>query len=148
MAEVAVSLCGFGGEVSKSSSVDQGRTMRQSVLFWLVALTQPVDSLRHRVALRQPVVTSHVLRTTLPRNSRSAVVLCEAPKEPEEPAAEPVTLQERLRLFWRLAVPYFEQAEGAKLNFGLMLLLVLLNSSSEPSGIQTRSLPPFRLAES
>ena len=38
------------------------------------------------------------------------------------------TLQERVRLFWRLAVPYFEQADGAKLNFGLMLLLVLVNS--------------------
>ena len=38
-------------------------------------------------------------------------------------------MQERVRLFWRLAIPYFEQAEGAKLNFGLMLLLVLVNSS-------------------
>ena len=45
---------------------------------------------------------------------------------PEAPAA--VSVQERLRLFWRLAVPYFENAEGAKLNFGLMLLLVLINS--------------------
>ena len=43
-------------------------------------------------------------------------------------AAAPVTVQERLRLFWRLALPYFQQAEGAKLNFGLMLLLVLMNS--------------------
>ena len=42
--------------------------------------------------------------------------------------AAPVTVQERLRLFWRLALPYFQQAEGAKLNFGLMLLLVLMNS--------------------
>ena len=37
-------------------------------------------------------------------------------------------LQERLRLFWRLAVPYFEQADGAKLNFALMLGLVIVNS--------------------
>jgi hypothetical protein len=61
---------------------------------------------------------------------RAPTAVCVAP--PEEPApqqAEPVTLQERVRLFWRLAVPYFEQAEGAKLNFGLMLLLVLINSS-------------------
>ena len=42
--------------------------------------------------------------------------------------AAPVTVQERVRLFWRLALPYFQQAEGAKLNFGLMLLLVLMNS--------------------
>merc|ERR1719235_384098 len=43
-------------------------------------------------------------------------------------ASSSVSVQERLQLFWRLAVPYFEQAEGAKLNFGLMLGLVLLNS--------------------
>ena len=29
-------------------------------------------------------------------------------------AAPPTTLRERLRLFWRLAVPYFEEADGAK----------------------------------
>ena len=55
----------------------------------------------------------------------AAVVLDEA----NTPAAiTNATLQERVRLFWRLAVPYFEQADGAKLNFGLMLLLVLVNS--------------------
>ena len=37
-------------------------------------------------------------------------------------------LQERLRLFGRLAVPYYEQADGAKLDFGLMIVLVLLKS--------------------
>ena len=50
-------------------------------------------------------------------------------QEANTPAAiTNATLQERVRLFWRLAVPYFEQADGAKLNFGLMLLLVLVNS--------------------
>ena len=48
-------------------------------------------------------------------------------EEHAAPARED-TVQERLRLFWRLAVPYFLNAEGAKLNFGLMLLLVLINS--------------------
>ena len=48
-------------------------------------------------------------------------------EEHAAPARED-TVQERLRLFWRLAVPYFENAEGAKLNFGLMLLLVLIFS--------------------
>ena len=43
-------------------------------------------------------------------------------------ASSSVSVQERLQLFWRLAVPYFDQAEGAKLNFGLMFLLVLVNS--------------------
>ena len=43
-------------------------------------------------------------------------------------AAPPTTLRERLRLFWRLAVPYFEEADGAKLNFGLLLLLVVIDA--------------------
>ena len=38
------------------------------------------------------------------------------------------TIQERLDLFRRLAVPYFQQAEGAKLQFGLLLILVLCQS--------------------
>ena len=42
--------------------------------------------------------------------------------------AEPIDVQERLRLFQRLAQPYFEQADGAKLQFGLLLLLVLLDA--------------------
>jgi len=54
-------------------------------------------------------------------------VATERREEHAAPARED-TVQERLRLFWRLAVPYFENAEGAKLNFGLMLLLVLINS--------------------
>ena len=44
-----------------------------------------------------------------------------------EPTEMP-SVQERLRLFQRLAVPYFEQADGAKLQFGLLLLLVLLDA--------------------
>ena len=60
---------------------------------------------------------------------RAAVTMCAAPNEPSAiNATAPITVRERLRLFWRLAVPYFENAEGAKLNFGLMLLLVLINS--------------------
>ncbi|KAL1504495.1 hypothetical protein AB1Y20_010900 [Prymnesium parvum] len=51
-----------------------------------------------------------------------ALALAERPEEKD-------SLQARVRLFWRLAVPYFEEAEGAKLNFGLMLLLVLVKSS-------------------
>ena len=39
-----------------------------------------------------------------------------------------VPLKEQLRLFRRLAVPYFEQAEGAKLQFALLLLLVLIDA--------------------
>merc|ERR1740116_422951 len=40
------------------------------------------------------------------------------------------TVQERLRLFWKLAVPYFQEAEGAKLNFGFLLALVLAQSAT------------------
>lgn len=39
------------------------------------------------------------------------------------------TVQERLALFWRLAIPYFRDAEGAKVQFGLLLALVLAQSS-------------------
>eukprot|EP00962_Isochrysis_galbana_P000245 scaffold74_cov102-Isochrysis_galbana.AAC.2 len=35
---------------------------------------------------------------------------------------------EQLQLFWRLAVPYFKQEEGAKIGFVLLLGLTLLNS--------------------
>jgi len=56
--------------------------------------------------------------------------MVEAPKETEPLDAPPaVTVQERLRLFYRLAVPYFTSSEGAKLNAALMLALVLINSS-------------------
>ena len=40
----------------------------------------------------------------------------------------PASVQEQLRIFWRLAVPYFKTAEGAKLNAFLMLCLVLINN--------------------
>ena len=43
-------------------------------------------------------------------------------------SGEQPQLQERLRLFQRLAVPYFERADGAKENFALLLLLVLIKS--------------------
>ena len=37
-------------------------------------------------------------------------------------------LRERLQLFRRLAVPYFEQADGARLDFALLLLLVIADA--------------------
>mmetsp|Transcript_20801 Transcript_20801/g.62067 ORF Transcript_20801/g.62067 Transcript_20801/m.62067 type:complete len:667 (+) Transcript_20801:183-2183(+) len=39
-----------------------------------------------------------------------------------------LSLEERFRLFRRLAAPYFRDAEGAKLQFGLLLVLVLCQS--------------------
>ena len=48
-------------------------------------------------------------------------------QEPE-PEPQPITLRERLRLFRRLAVPYFEQVDGARLDFALLLLLVLADA--------------------
>ena len=86
-----------------------------------------------RVAPGPPGAQSRGVRATgaadapcLP--SRAAVLLSAATPDGPEVDAPSVSLKERLRLFWRLAVPYFEQAEGAKLNFGLMLLLVLINA--------------------
>merc|ERR1740117_397313 len=113
-----------------------------SPFFRLVALValvlQPTDSLRSVLPLaklKTAAALPAVRHLPPPRSCASAatcrrhaaVLLSEDPAEATPP--EPITLQERLRLFWRLAVPYFEQAEGAKLNFGLMLLLVLCNSS-------------------
>jgi hypothetical protein len=45
------------------------------------------------------------------------------PSAPPSPA-----WTEQLQLFWRLAVPYFKQEDGAKLGFVLLLGLTLLNS--------------------
>merc|ERR1740117_738132 len=113
-----------------------------SPFFRLVALValvlQPTDSLRSVLPLaklKTAAALPAVRHLPPPRSCASAatcrrhaaVLLSEDPAEATPP--DPITLQERLRLFWRLAVPYFEQAEGAKLNFGLMLLLVLCNSS-------------------
>eukprot|EP00908_Phaeocystis_cordata_P005314 Transcript_15792.p2 GENE.Transcript_15792~~Transcript_15792.p2 ORF type:complete len:244 (-),score=98.18 Transcript_15792:468-1130(-) len=90
----------------------------------------PVDGLHSSIAPvgRATPLASFGPLHAVPLRPRAAVVLSEKPADPEEEAKPSVTLRERLRLFWRLAVPYFKQAEGAKLNFGLMLLLVLINS--------------------
>ena len=67
--------------------------------------------------IRQP---SLLLGERMPR-------CCHVLASEKNEAAAP-TLRERLRLFQRLALPYFEQAEGAKFNFGLLLLLVLVDA--------------------
>jgi ABC-type uncharacterized transport system fused permease/ATPase subunit len=56
-------------------------------------------------------------------------MVMEAPRDEEAAPAPRMTVRERLRLFWRLAVPYFREAEGAKLNFGLLLALVLVDAA-------------------
>jgi len=106
-----------------------------------LVLLQPTNSLRSALPLAKlKTAAAPPALHTVPLPPRSgcaaatcrrhaAVLLSEGATEVEAAPAEPITLQERLRLFWRLAVPYFQQAEGAKLNFGLMLLLVLMNSS-------------------
>ena len=101
------------------------------LLAGLVLLLAPLDAI---AIVHTPHTTNLAARAKFavaPRHAaaaaprHAAVVLDEA----NAPAAiTNATLQERVRLFWRLAVPYFEQADGAKLNFGLMLLLVLVNS--------------------
>ena len=106
-----------------------------------LVLLQPTNSLRSALPfakLRTAAAPPALHNLPLPLCSgcaaatyrrHAAVLLSEDATEAEAAPAEPITLQERVRLFWRLAVPYFQQAEGAKLNFGLMLLLVLMNSS-------------------
>ena len=60
--------------------------------------------------------------------SRGVVVALETVDASDDKRPQPITLRERLSLFWRLAVPYFEQVEGARLDFGLLLLLVVADA--------------------
>ena len=100
----------------------------------LVLLLRPTDGLA--VARGPPAVAFAARHANLaaaaPRIAaavpRHGAVLLQEDSTASTAAITNATLQERVRLFWRLAVPYFEQADGAKLNFGLMLLLVLVNS--------------------
>mmetsp|Transcript_20799 Transcript_20799/g.62053 ORF Transcript_20799/g.62053 Transcript_20799/m.62053 type:complete len:644 (+) Transcript_20799:183-2114(+) len=65
-----------------------------------------------------------------------------------------LSLEERFRLFRRLAAPYFRDAEGAKLQFGLLLVLVLCQSGVSVifsyvgrdfySALSAKDLPGFR----
>ena len=125
--------------------------MRSRVLLLVLGLLSPVDGLRHAFSVAATFPRCSSNGATFPRRSSNAhgavvattpchfhrraaaVVLSEASTDDDvvggEVVEEPVTFQERLRLFRRLALPYFQQAEGAKLNFGLMLLLVLINSA-------------------
>jgi len=98
--------------------------MRAASLALLLLAARPGDGLR--AAPASPRLPS-LHRAAPPRVA--AVVLSEEPPSEAEEATEQVTLQQRLQLFQRLAVPYFQKAEGAKLNAGLMLLLVLTNSA-------------------
>ena len=69
-------------------------------------------------------------RLVTPRSAGVVVALSSDASDAQEPEPEPqpITLRERLRLFRRLAVPYFEQADGARLDFALLLLLVLADA--------------------
>ena len=117
------------------------RSPRVAVIGLVVlVLLQPTSSLRSALPLAKlRTAAAPTALHTLPVSPRScaaaacrrhaAVLLSEDATEAEAAPAASVSVKERLRLFWRLAVPYFQQADGAKLNFGLMLLLVLVNSS-------------------
>ena len=69
-------------------------------------------------------------RLVTPRSAGVVVALSSGASDAQEPEPEPqpITLRERLRLFRRLAVPYFEQVDGARLDFALLLLLVLADA--------------------
>mmetsp|Transcript_22716 Transcript_22716/g.37562 ORF Transcript_22716/g.37562 Transcript_22716/m.37562 type:complete len:710 (+) Transcript_22716:40-2169(+) len=109
---------------------------------WLVclALLQPVAGLRPTHQLIRQRQLSHAVYTGSFDRPPSSLLICSkatrscpvscAPDDRPDSKAEPsgLTLQERLRVFWRLAIPYFKNAEGAKLNFGLLLVLTLCSS--------------------
>ena len=113
-----------------------GRRAAAAVLI-ACSLSCPADAFRFTGPLRPAGLTLKREAVAPPTLGSAAIarrhcrthVVCQAPEDESGATAPPITLQERLRLFWRLAVPYFEKAEGAKLNFGLMLLLILINSS-------------------
>lgn len=101
------------------------RTARTTCLLVAFALVQPTWSLRASLSInRAPLAALVPHRTAI-----APIMRVETSDEEKEAESAPATLQERLSLFWRLAIPYFQQAEGAKLNFALMLLLVLTSSS-------------------
>ena len=52
------------------------------------------------------------------------------PLTPPPPVAEPLLLTQQLELFRRLATPYFEQVSEARTNFGILIVLTLLNSGT------------------
>ena len=87
------------------------------------ALLPPI----RRVASRQ---TRHVSLRAAPgaTSETDALQVDDALKVDDSALGVNATIQERLDLFRRLAVPYFQQAEGAKLQFGLLLVLVLCQS--------------------
>lgn len=82
-------------------------------------------------AFRAPPRPRQLVSRRAPTLHRAAPPL--DPQEPQELIAEvseealgvDLTIQERLELFQRLATPYFRDADGAKLQFGLLLVLVL-----------------------
>ena len=94
------------------------------------ALMQPAR-IPLRKLLHPNLMMDHYERSAIvPHRLCENLVLCDpgAPLEPFPADNTNDSVQARLQLFWRMSVPYFERAEGAKLNLGLMLLLVLINS--------------------
>jgi putative ATP-binding cassette transporter len=107
--------------------------MRLAVTVATIVLCVGVDGWRVPTGaprgLRKPATSQPIPRrcaTTMLRakGDDNASVVDVAPFSPDTAP----TLQEQLDLFWRLAVPYFERAEGAKEQFALLILLTLVNS--------------------
>ena len=86
-----------------------------------IAFVRPVSPLL-------PSRASGLRRRAEPRSSSSSSSDKAALTVDDSALGVNATIQERLDLFRRLAVPYFQQAEGAKLQFGLLLVLVLCQS--------------------
>ena len=90
-----------------------------------------------QAACWQRVPTVNVLHRHLNRGAASYLrvgppaAAAQAPESDsgmQSPPPPKVAPMEQLRLFWRLAKPYFTEAEGAKTGFALLLALTLLNS--------------------
>lgn len=89
------------------------------------------SSVRGRtVAPRLPAVSPRCALAD-PEPSTESVQSAPAPQPPPAPTPGGGELvREQLRLFWKLANPYFREAEGAKVQAGILLGLVLLNSGA------------------
>lgn len=102
------------------------------LLLILLASAAPASSLLLRSSGTQcpSLVAAHIAsarRAVAPRLSEPAAAPAPLPPGVRSAALSP-PVAEQLRLFWRLATPYFMYAEGAKLGAALLIALTLANS--------------------
>lgn len=106
----------------------QTRVGPGAVLKTLSSLRPRIDRPRRGSVVLQAVADDH--QDGLPESHAVALANQDPDGESEDEVSTAGTdsIQKRLDMFWRLAKPYFAEAEGAKLQFALLLALVLSQS--------------------